>query len=67
MTQRVTTDEMGGLVCLCGNTTNEEGWRPCMEGGNPTTKDHPLWPRTYFCERCGLIVRYLTREVIGQR
>jgi hypothetical protein len=55
-------------LCLCGNKPYDDGFFPCALDGvevEPTPEEWPL--RFYVCDRCGRIVDFGTRIVVGRK
>lgn len=53
----VDTDE---LVCVCGNTAEQEGFWPCDEHGTEVEPKDGAWDNLWFCDRvgCGRILEH---------
>lgn len=55
-------------ICVCDNRPIEEGFFPCALDGTmvePTLEDWPL--PLYVCDRCGRIIDFETRIVVGRK
>lgn len=64
---KITITDSGEFNCVCGNRPDYEGAYPCDRSGklvDPTPGD---WPEDlYRCDRCGIIFKGATGEVVGQ-
>jgi hypothetical protein len=56
---RIRSMKKVGLVCLCGNTTYDEGFD---EARNERMYGVSIW----FCRRCGVKFDDVTLEVVGR-
>lgn len=57
---RIHSTKQSGLVCLCGNSTNDEGFD---EARNERMYGIYIW----FCRRCGVKFDDTTLEIVGVR
>jgi hypothetical protein len=65
---KISMDEYGEWICLCGNKAIECGFFPCDLDGNevePTPED---WTTDcYVCDKCGRIINQSTLQIVGHR
>jgi hypothetical protein len=55
-------------ICLCGNTTGEEGFYPCNNQGQEVEPTPEEWTTgCYVCARCGRIIRQSDRAIVGRK
>ncbi|MCK9903890.1 hypothetical protein MXD63_28060 [Frankia sp. Cpl3] len=52
-------------LCRCDNTPDGEGFVPVV-GRREATTTSARWRGHYCCLRCGLLIRWPTREVVGR-
>lgn len=52
-------------LCRCDNTPDGEGFVPVI-GRREATTTSARWRGHYCCLRCGLLIRWPTREVVGR-
>ena len=58
--------DQNGWICLCGNTAKQDDFYPCDGEGELVKPTPEYWTSgCYVCERCGRIIRYSDREVVG--
>jgi hypothetical protein len=60
------SDDETDWVCICGNETGRQGFRPCDSAGNEMEpRADSDWNDLYVCGECGRIIDQNTLEVVG--
>jgi hypothetical protein len=52
-------------LCRCDNTTDSEGFLPVI-GRREATTASARWRGQYCCLRCGRLIHWPTREIVGR-
>jgi hypothetical protein len=65
--EKMTEVRHGFFMCVCGNTSQEDGFETCDETGEPVMPIGEVWDRLRVCQRCDRIMDGYTLEVVGKR
>jgi len=60
-----TDPDYDGILCICGNTPNGNGFYPCDERGREIEPLAGVWKDLYACDRCGRMINSELMEVVG--